>query len=99
MNAKVINLSRKIKGSSDELKSKMEITKEKKSVKLKKNQWRLYNVNNREKIYNRNSISETWKTISKGLIKLHGVKGGVGQKYIEQILEKFMLKNFSNLVK
>ena len=59
MNAKVINLSRKKKGSSDELKSKMEITKEKKSVKLKKSQWRLYNVNNREKIYNRNSISET----------------------------------------
>jgi len=53
MNAKVINLSRKIKGSSDGLKSRMEITKEKKSVKLKKNQWRLYNVNKREKNYNK----------------------------------------------
>ena len=53
MNAKVINLSRKIKGPSDGLKSRMEITKEKKSVKLKKNQWRLYNVNKREKNYNK----------------------------------------------
>lgn len=35
----------------------MEITKEKISE-IKKNQWRLYNVNNREKMYNRNSISE-----------------------------------------
>ena len=26
-------------------------------------------------------------------------KSGVGQKNVEQILEKFMLKNFSNLVK
>ena len=53
MNAKVINLSRKIKGSSDGLKIRMEIIKEKKSVKLKKNQWRLYNVNKREKNYNK----------------------------------------------
>lgn len=36
MNAKVINLSRKIKGSSDELKSKMEVTKEKKISEIKK---------------------------------------------------------------
>lgn len=36
MNAKVINLSRKIKGSSDGLKSRMEITKEKKISEIKK---------------------------------------------------------------
>ena len=36
MNAKVINLSRKIKGSSDGLKSRMEITKEKKISEIEK---------------------------------------------------------------
>ena len=36
MNAKVINLSRKIKGSSDGLKSRMEITKEKQISEIKK---------------------------------------------------------------
>lgn len=48
-------------------------------------------MNSREKIYNRNSISNV-KDNLKGLIKLHGVKVGVGQKNIEQVLENLCSK-------